>query len=89
MISWILVLSVAIYLVFHLWDRKQIKDEREALIELKTSAIQGQVTVVALIILALVYSFNPDIPAWFCLLAMNIAHLYSEIFGKIYFRAKI
>ncbi|MGZ3768574.1 MAG: hypothetical protein ACXVCP_02420 [Bdellovibrio sp.] len=89
MISWIVVLSIAVYLIFTLWDRKQIKDEREKLIELKTSEIQNKVTLYTLIALATAYLIYPTIPTWVCLIAINIANLYTEILGKLYLRFKI
>lgn len=89
MISWIVILSIAIYLVFAIWDRKQIKDEREKLIELKTSEFQSRVTLVTLVLLAIMYGLNPDVPTWFCLITMNIANLYSEVLGKLYLRRKL
>ncbi len=88
MISGIVVLSVVIYVAFYLWDRQQIKDERAQLIDLKASELQNKVTIFTLIVLAAIYWANPDVPAWFLLLAINIGSLYSEIFGKIYYRFK-
>lgn len=89
MISWIVILSVVIYLAFAFWDRKQLKDEREKLIELKTSELQSKMTLYALMALALLYWVHPDVPAWVCLLVINVANLYTEIIGKIYLRRKI
>lgn len=89
MISWIVILSIAIYLAFSFWDRKQIKDERQQLIELKTSELQSRITLYALIGLALYYWLNPEMPAWICLLVINFAHLYTEIFGKLYLRTRM
>ena len=89
MISWIVILSVAIYLAFAFWDRKQVKDEREKLIELKTSELQSKITLYALMALAVLYWATPEMPAWICLLVINFANLYTEIIGKIYLRNKI
>lgn len=89
MISWIVVLSIVIYLAFAFWDRKQVKDEREKLIELKTSELQSKITLYALVFLAALYWTNPEMPAWICLLVINFANLYTEVFGKIYLRHKI
>ena len=89
MIAWLIALSILIYLVFSFWDRKQLKDEREKLIELKTSEFQSKATLAALIGLAIFYWFNPAMPAWICLLVINVANLYTEIFAKIYLRFKM
>lgn len=89
MISWIVVLSIVIYLGFAFWDRKQVKDEREKLIELKTTELQSKITLYALMALAILYWANPEMPAWICLLVINFASLYTEIIGKIYWRAKL
>lgn len=89
MITWILILSLGIYLVFYAWDRRQLKDEREKWIELKTSELQSKATLLALILLALFYWWHPEMPAWICLLALNVANLYTEILGKIYWRWKL
>ena len=81
--------SIAVYFIFYLWDKKQIKDEREQLIELKASDLQSKVTLMALVGLALYYWLNPYMPVWFCLIVINIANLYSEIAGKLYWRMKL
>jgi hypothetical protein len=89
MISWIVILSIVVYLAFAFWDRKQVKDEREKLIELKTSELQSKITLYALMALAVLYWANPEMPTWLCLLVINVANLYTEIIGKIYLRTKI
>jgi len=88
-INIIVALSILIYLAFTLWDRRRIKDEREQLIELKASELQSKITLLALVVLAIYYYFHPTMPAWVCLLAMNVSYLYSEIFGKIFWRARL
>ena len=88
MINILVALSILIYLGFNFWDRKQIKDERAQLIELKASELQSKVTLIALMGLAADYYVNPAMPAWICLLVINIANLYSEIAGKLFWRSR-
>lgn len=89
MINTIVYASIAIYLVFYLWDKRQVKDERSQLIDLKASDLQSKTTLAALMGLAIYYWFNPLMPAWICLIVLNFANLYSEILGKLYWRSRI
>ena len=89
MINILVALTILIYLAFYFWDRRQIKDERAQLIELKASELQSKVTLIALIGLAIYYYMNPLMPAWICLLVINIANLYSEIVGKLFWRTRM
>jgi hypothetical protein len=89
MIAWLVILSIVIYLLFYFWDGRQVKDEREKWIDLKTSEFQSKMTLYVLILLAVFYWWHPEMPAWICLLAINGANLYSEIAGKIYWRWKM
>ena len=89
MINIVMALSIGIYFAFYLWDRRHIKDEREQLIELKASELQSRATLIALVGLALYYWLDPSLPVWACLLVINVANLYSEIFGKIFWRLRL
>jgi len=83
-----LLLTIAIYFVFDYFDEKQIKDEREELIRLKTFELVHRVTVAALCLIALAYSFFPQMNALYPMLGLVFSFLYTEIIGKLYFRKK-
>jgi hypothetical protein len=87
-IRWILLVTILIYFVFDRFDSRQIKDERENLIQMKTYELVHKVTTTILLIIALIYVFLPSMNALFPVLALSLAFLYTEIFGKIYYRRK-
>jgi fatty acid desaturase len=84
----ILIFSVIVYFIFEHIDEKQVKDEREELIRLKTFELVHKVTTSTLCVLAIVYLFVPQMPALYPMLAVIFSFLYTEIFGKIYFRRR-
>ncbi len=84
-----LLITVAVYFVFEHFDEKQIKDEREELIRLKTYELVHKVTTMALCLIALTYCVFPWMNALYPVLALIFAFFYTEVLGKIYFRRKI
>lgn len=84
----VLFASVILYFIFEYFDNKQIKDEREELIRLKTYELVHKVTTATLTLFALLYFFFPWMNAIYPMLAVVLAFLYTEIAGKIYFRKK-
>ena len=83
-----LLITVAIYFIFEHFDEKEIKDEREELIRLKTFELVHKITTAALCLIALTYFFMPWMDALYPMLALVISFLYTEIFGKVYVRRK-
>jgi hypothetical protein len=82
-------LSVLIYVGFDFVDRRRVKDEREELIRLKSLELAHQATLGTLTVLALVYVFYPGLDTVYFLIAIVLAALYTEIVGKIYYRARL
>jgi hypothetical protein len=83
-----LLFTIIIYFIFEYFDERQIKDEREELIRLKTFELVHKVTTSTLCLLAILYFFVPWMPALYPLLAIVFSFLYTEIIGKLYFRKK-
>ena len=84
----VLIVTVVIYFIHDYFQAKQIKDEREELIRLKTYELVHKTTTSTLCVLALVYFFFPAMPALYPVLAVVLSFLYTEIIGKVYFRRK-
>lgn len=87
-VRWALLASIAIYFVFAFFDSQQVKDEREELIRLKTFELVHRATTSALMVISFVYFCLPSLNAIYPMFMMVLAFLYTEIFGKIYFRRK-
>ncbi len=85
----LIFVSIGCYFIFDFFDGKKIKDEREELIRLKTLELVSKVTVWTLTLLALLYIFKPDIDAFYLLIALVLSSLYTEIFGKLYYRQNL
>lgn len=88
-IRMVVLISIFIYLGFDYWDGKQIKDEREELIRLKSLEFAHKATIATLAVLGFLYLFYPWIETLYVFLAMILASLYTEIAGKIYYRNKL
>ncbi len=84
----LLIITVIIYFIYDYFEGKQIKDEREELIRLKTYELVHKATTTTLCALAVLYFFFPGMPALYPVLAVVFSFLYTEIVGKIYFRKK-
>ncbi len=82
-------LSVVIYFIYDYFDGKQIKDEREELIKLKTYSFVQKVNMAVLFLLSLAYFFIPFISGVIIIIALILSALYSEIIAKFYYRRKL
>ena len=80
--------SVIIYVVFDYLDGRNVKDEREELIQLKSLELAHKATLATLALSALIYIFFPWMNALYIILALILAALYTEILGKIYYRRR-
>ncbi len=58
-----LLITVGIYFIFEHFDEKQIKDEREELIRLKTFELVHKMTVATLCLITGAYLFFPEMTA--------------------------
>lgn len=83
------LLSIVIYFIYDYFDGKQVKDEREELIKLKTFALVQKVNMTALFLLSLVYFFVPFISGVIIIVVLILSSLYSEILAKIYYRKSL
>ncbi len=84
----LLLFTLVVYFIYDYFETKQIKDEREELIRLKTFELVHKTTTSTLCVMAVLYFFFPWIPALYPILAVILSFLYTEILGKIYFRRK-
>jgi hypothetical protein len=83
------LISVVIYLAVDYIDGKRVKDEREELIQLKSLELAHKASIGTLALLALLYCFFPWMDGLYIILVMILAALYTEIFGKLYYRNKL
>lgn len=84
----VIFLSVIIYFVYDYKDGKQIKDEREELIRLKTFEFVQRANTFALLLLSAAYFFTTYIHGLLIIFVLILSSMYTEIFSKIYFRRK-
>ncbi len=80
------LVSLIVYFVFSHFDGKNIKDEREELIQLKTFALMLRLSLTALTILSCLIFFMPTLSASVPIFVFMITIVYGEIFGKAYYR---
>ena len=83
------LLSVIIYFVFSYLDGRRVKDEREEMIQLKSLELAHKATLGVLATTSAIYLFAPWMDALFVIQAIVLSALYTEMFGKIYFRSKL
>lgn len=88
-IRFLALLSLAIYFLVDYLDGRRVPDEREELIRLKSLELAHKASLAALSALAFIYIFHPSLDAQVVILALVAATLYTEIAGKLYFRAKL
>lgn len=89
--SWpnlVIFLSIIFYLIYDHFDSKQVKDEREELIRLKTYEFVQKVTMFTLLLLSAAYFFTQYINGALIIFILILASLYTEIVAKFYFRKK-
>ena len=89
LIRFLALVSVVIYLAVDFMDGKRVKDEREELIQLKSLELAHKASLSTLAVLAFLYLFFPWMDGLYIILIMILAALYTEIFGKIYYRNKL
>lgn len=86
---YICLISVLIYFLFEFFDRKTVKDEREELVRLKTFELMQKLTMGSLTGIALLFVWDPQMPAIFPIIVLVVASMYGEIVGKLYFRKRL
>jgi len=84
-----LLASMVIYFVFDFIDKRNIKDEREELIRLKSFEVVQKITILSLLVLSFACLFFPLLDGRLVILIIIMANLYSEIIAKIYLRNKL
>lgn len=88
LIRYIAIVSVAIYFIFNYFDEKNIKDEREELIRLKTYEFMHRLVMTAITIIAAGFIFYPEMHAIYPVMLIVVCAMYGEIFGKWFYRRK-
>ena len=83
------LLSVLIYFVFSFIDGRRVKDEREEMIQLKSLELAHKATLGVLAVTSVIYLFAPWMDALYVIQAIVLSALYTEMFGKIFYRAKL
>ncbi|MBL6988594.1 MAG: hypothetical protein ISR65_02405 [Bacteriovoracaceae bacterium] len=84
----IILLSIVVYFIYDYFDGKQIKDEREELIKLKTFEFVQKANTFALLLLSIAYFFTVYIDGMLIIVVLIVSSLYTEIFAKLYYRKK-
>ncbi len=87
-IQYFIFASVVVYFIFDFIDSKKLKDEREEFIKLKANELVQKATLFTVALLSVAYMLYPSMPAYVPIILIVLCSLYSEIFGKIYFRNK-
>lgn len=85
----ITVVSISVYFIFSFFDGRRVNDEREELIRLKTFELVQKLTMWALTAFAIAISLQPQMPAFYAVMALVLANMYGEIAAKIFFRMKL
>ena len=89
-LRWFTFILLPVYFTFDLFDRKQVKDEREELIHLRTMELVHKMTVVIATLLALIYFFWwRDMNAIVPLSLFALATMGVEMVGKLFYRWKL
>jgi len=70
-------------------ENRRVRDEREDLIRLKGLELAHKATLATLAGVALLYLFYPRINAFYIIEALVLSALYTEIWGKVYYRYKL
>ncbi len=84
-----IIVCTALYLVMEFLNRKEIKDERYQLIELKTQALVSRLTSGVLVLISLLYIIAPDTEGLHLLFLLSMTFLLSEILGRLYYKQKL
>lgn len=88
-IKYFILGSIAVYFIFEHFDKKNVRDEREELIRLKTFELVQKTTSFAILVLAAANWLYTEMSASVAIIVMILFGMYSEIFGKLYFRQKL
>jgi hypothetical protein len=89
LIQSVLILSIVAYFVFEIFEERRTQDEREELIRLKTYQFVQKTSFWTLISMSALYIYDREIPGIIFLVGMLLATLYSEIFGRVFWRNKL
>ncbi len=84
-----IISSTVIYLIIEVINKKEIKDERYHLIELKTQALVSRATSTSLVLISAAYIFYPATEALYLLFTLAITFLTTEVLGKLYYKKTI
>ena len=78
--------TTVIYLVYYLWDRKIIADERENLIDLKAADLQQWTSTAGLVLTTAAYLYSPQLDAIYPIMVFALTSAYAHMLGKAYYR---
>ena len=78
--------TTVIYLVYYLWDRKIIADERENLIDLKAADLQQWTSTAGLVLTTAAYLYYPELDAIYPIMVFALTSAYAHMLGKAYYR---
>ncbi len=78
--------TTVIYLLYYLWDRQALVDEREQLIELKAANLQQSSSTIGLVLTTALYLYQPDLNAIYPIMVFALTSAYSYMLGKTYYR---
>ncbi len=84
----VIFLSVIIYFIYDHFEGKQVKDEREEFIKLKTFEFVQKANTFTLLLLSAAYFFTPYINGLLVIFILILSSLYTEIAAKFYYRKK-
>ena len=84
-----IIACTLLYLAIEFLSRKEIKDERFHLIELKTQALVSRGTSTALVLISILYIFYPETDGLILLFFLSMTFLSTEILGKLYYKKKL
>lgn len=85
----IVIITMIIYVVFYIIDRRTVVDEREKLIQLKAANLQQQAALCGLMVIAAIYLYHPSINAMYPILVFALSSIYTYMFGVFYYRRKM
>jgi hypothetical protein len=85
----IVIVTMIIYAVFYVIDRRTVVDEREKLIQLKAANLQQQAALCGLMVIAAIYLYHPSINAMYPILVFALSSIYTYMFGVFYYRRKM
>lgn len=84
-----IITCTLIYLALEFINRKELKDERYHLIELKTQALVSRATSSALVLISVLYIFYPDTEGLYLLFLLSMTFLSCEVLGRLYYKQKL